>query len=192
MARLWPLLASAMMACALLVLPLTGARADSHQRKSTHHRKHHRRHHRKHHRRSQCRHRRRHHCHHRTSARTGPGARTNVTPPANQIYDSRSPFNTAAPASGAGSYSQPLSQSSTWVSKLASGGKWTNDPDQYSKPIYRVDLATSPVRTLKSTGYSFKIYGNGDQSGVSSTCTSCQLHVPSFAVASSGSDGHVV
>lgn len=107
-------------------------------------------------------------------------------------YDANSAFNLAAPSTGAGSWSSPLAQSSTWISTLSAGGAWTNDPDQYSKPIYRANLATSPLRTFRSNAYSFKLYDSGDQLPFTSSCTTCSLHIPDDAGPSSGSDGHVV
>ena len=107
-------------------------------------------------------------------------------------YDSKSAFNLPAPASGPGSFGEPLPQSSTWIDKLAAGGAWSNDPDQYSRPIYRGDVTAASVRTLRSLSYSFKSYDGGDQSPFTSTCTTCSLAVPDGAVPSNGSDGHVV
>jgi hypothetical protein len=125
-----------------------------------------------------------------------PPAPGPITPPAlpatDVPYDSKSAFNTPAPASGPGSFSDPVPQSSTWINTLAAGGAWSNDPDQYSRPIYRGDLMASSARSLRSLAYSFKFYGGGDQSPFTSTCTSCSLSVPDDAVPSNGSDGHVV
>jgi beta-glucanase (GH16 family) len=79
MARHWRLLACALTACALLIAPLTGARADSHQRKSTHQRKQ-TKHHRKH-----AKHHRRHRGHQRTvknRSRIAPNTRKKTGTPA--------------------------------------------------------------------------------------------------------------
>ena len=203
-----PLLACAVAACALILLSVSGASAARQDHSAKRHTHHHKRHSGKHHRRrgkqqGRCRkhhaHRGKHHAHqgkrhrhHGKRSCTHKKPTPPAAPPSNQLYDPRSPFNTPAPTSGGGSYSQPLAQSSTWISSLASGGPWTNDPDQYSKPIYRVDLSASPVRTFQSEGSSFKIYGSGDRSPTTSTCTSCPLHIPDSAAPSSGSDGHVV
>jgi hypothetical protein len=211
MDRLRPLLACAVAACALTLLSVAGASAARQQHSTKRHTHQHKRQHRKHHRRctKHHRHRAKHqgrrakrdrhhskrHRHHGKRSCATPHkkkATPPAPPPPNRLYDPRSPFNTPAPASGGGSYSQPLAQSSTWISTLASGGAWTNDPDQYSKPIYRLDLSTSPVRTFESGGSSLHVYGNGDQSPATSTCTTCSLHIPDSAAPSSGSDGHVV